>query len=201
MNTLATTLVFSITDAISQPWHWAFSGAMIAGILVLLNWLGQSFAISTSFKAMCSAMGAGKKTPFFQMDLPSEFWRFAFVAGAIAGGAIAVLFFRSPEAVAISESTIAFLQDLGIAYPEVDQSGQGFIPTDIFNVSSAKGIILAILGGFLVGFGARYGRGCTSGHGITGLAHLQLPSLLTVVGFFIGGLLMAHIFLPVLIGA
>jgi len=59
---------------------------------------------------------------------------------------------------------------------------------------------MAIAGGFLVGFGARYGDGCTSGHAISGLAHLQLPSLITVIGFFIGGLSMAHFILPWLLG-
>ena len=40
-----------------------------------------------------------------------------------------------------------------------------------------------VAGGFLVGYGARLGGGCTSGHGICGLASLQLPSLLAVVTF------------------
>jgi uncharacterized protein len=39
------------------------------------------------------------------------------------------------------------------------------------------------LGGFIAGFGARLSKGCTSGHGICGLASLQLPSLLAVVIF------------------
>jgi uncharacterized protein len=39
------------------------------------------------------------------------------------------------------------------------------------------------VGGFLVGFGARMSNGCTSGHGICGLASLQLPSLLAVLTF------------------
>lgn len=38
-------------------------------------------------------------------------------------------------------------------------------------------------GGFLVGFGARMSNGCTSGHGICGLASLQLPSVLAVLIF------------------
>ncbi|MFB6097926.1 MAG: YeeE/YedE family protein, partial [Salinibacter sp.] len=50
-----------------------------------------------------------------------------------------------------------------------------------------------------VGFGARYAGGCTSGHGITGLATLQVPSLIAVVGFFIGGLLTTHLLLPLLL--
>ena len=39
------------------------------------------------------------------------------------------------------------------------------------------------VGGVLIGFGARLSDGCTSGHGICGLASLQLPSLLAVLTF------------------
>jgi uncharacterized protein len=42
---------------------------------------------------------------------------------------------------------------------------------------------LLLLGGFFVGYGARLGNGCTSGHGICGLGSLQLPSLLAVLTF------------------
>jgi uncharacterized membrane protein YedE/YeeE len=42
---------------------------------------------------------------------------------------------------------------------------------------------LLLLGGFLVGYGARLGNGCTSGHGICGLGSLQWPSLLAVLTF------------------
>ena len=39
------------------------------------------------------------------------------------------------------------------------------------------------LGGFVAGFGARLSNGCTSGHGICGIASFQLPSLLAVLIF------------------
>ena len=55
-------------------------------------------------------------------------------------------------------------------------------------------------GGFLVGFGARWAGGCTSGHAISGLADLQVPSLVAVVGFFVGGLAVTHLVLPLLLG-
>jgi YeeE/YedE family (DUF395). len=48
----------------------------------------------------------------------------------------------------------------------------------------------------LVGFGTRYAGGCTSGHAISGLSNLQLASLIAVIGFFIGGLLMTYLILP-----
>ena len=54
------------------------------------------------------------------------------------------------------------------------------------------------IGGILVGFGARYAVGCTSGHAISGLSNLQLPSLMAVIGFFIGGLLMVHLIFPMI---
>ena len=53
-------------------------------------------------------------------------------------------------------------------------------------------------GGFLIGFGTRWAGGCTSGHAISGLANLQLPSLIAVIGFFIGGLLMTNFLLPLI---
>ena len=51
-----------------------------------------------------------------------------------------------------------------------------------------------------MGFGARYAGGCTSGHGVTGLASFQLPSLIAVLGFFAGGLLATHFLLPLILG-
>ena len=55
-----------------------------------------------------------------------------------------------------------------------------------------KSLSILAVGGFLVGFGARYAGGCTSGHAISGLSNLQLPSLIAVIGFFIGGIIMNH---------
>jgi hypothetical protein len=50
----------------------------------------------------------------------------------------------------------------------------------------------------MVGFGSRYAGGCTSGHAISGLSDLQVPSLIAVVGFFIGGLIMTFFILPLI---
>ncbi len=48
------------------------------------------------------------------------------------------------------------------------------------------------VGGLLVGFGARLGNGCTSGHGICGLGSLQLPSLVAVLTFMVTGFITAN---------
>jgi uncharacterized membrane protein YedE/YeeE len=55
-----------------------------------------------------------------------------------------------------------------------------------------------VAGGFLVGYGARLGNGCTSGHGICGLGSLQLPSLLAVLTFMATAFLTANIVVRVL---
>ena len=78
--------------------------------------------------------------------------------------------------------------------------GQG-IPAfwDLYSWKSLltlRGFIIIVGGGFLVGFGARYAGGCTSGHAISGIANMQLPSLVAVMGFFAGGLLMTWLILP-----
>lgn len=50
-----------------------------------------------------------------------------------------------------------------------------------------------ILGGFLVGFGARLSNDCTSGHGICGMASFQMPSLLAVLTFLFTGIVTAQL--------
>lgn len=50
-----------------------------------------------------------------------------------------------------------------------------------------------LVGGLLVGYGARLGNGCTSGHGICGLGSLQWPSLLAVLTFMASAFLCANL--------
>jgi uncharacterized membrane protein YedE/YeeE len=72
-------------------------------------------------------------------------------------------------------------------------------PEELFSLNNAftlKGFLILAIGGLLVGFGSRYAGGCTSGHAISGISDLQVPSLIAVVGFFIGGLLMTHVLFP-----
>jgi uncharacterized membrane protein YedE/YeeE len=50
-----------------------------------------------------------------------------------------------------------------------------------------------LVGGFFVGYGARLGNGCTSGHGICGLGSLSVPSLFAVLTFMATAFLTANI--------
>jgi len=52
--------------------------------------------------------------------------------------------------------------------------------------------IVALIGGVLIGLGARWAGGCTSGHGISGTLQLAVSSWVAVMGFFIGGIVTAE---------
>lgn len=49
-----------------------------------------------------------------------------------------------------------------------------------------------LIGGFLVGFGTRLSSGCTSGHGISGIASLSTTSIYAVITFIVVGIITAH---------
>jgi uncharacterized membrane protein YedE/YeeE len=51
--------------------------------------------------------------------------------------------------------------------------------------------VVALIGGIVMGIGARWAGGCTSGHGISGTLQLALSSWLAVIWFFIGGIVTA----------
>lgn len=186
-------------EFISQPWHWAVSGAMIVVVMFLLLLFGGEFGVSSNLRAMCAIGGAGKKHEFFNYDWKNQTWNLVFIGGAVIGGFIASHFLASPEPVQISEATQAYLKTVGIQTPQTLAEGTGYVPKEIFapeNAFSISNLIILVIGGILIGFGTRWAGGCTSGHAISGLSNLQLPSLIAVVGFFIGGLLMAWVILP-----
>ncbi len=184
-----------IIDLISQPWPWYVAGVMIAIIMLAMLLLGKSFGVSSNLRTMCSIAGAGNVNSFFKFNWKNQIWNLVFISGAMIGGAIASLWLNADVAPAISDDTQADLAALGIFL-----NGK-LNPDTLFGsqvLSSFKGWVILIGGGFLVGFGARYAGGCTSGHAISGIANLQLPSVIAVVGFFVGGLTMTHLLLPLI---
>ncbi len=53
--------------------------------------------------------------------------------------------------------------------------------------------VAALIGGIVLGFGARWAGGCTSGHGITGTLQLVIGSWLAAICIFVGGIVTAHL--------
>ncbi|WP_046746126.1 YeeE/YedE family protein [Kordia zhangzhouensis] len=181
---------------IYEPWPWYVSGAMIALVLFLLLMVGKNFGMSSNLRTMCTICGAGNKADFFKFDWKSQRWNLVVVVGAIIGGFIAHEFLTIDATVALNPKTVENLHTLGF-----ENAGATYMPNELFGLSvfsDVKNLLLLVIGGFLVGFGARYAGGCTSGHAISGMSNLQLPSLIAVVGFFVGGLLMIHVLFPLL---
>mgnify|MGYP003667590220 CR=1 FL=1 len=181
---------------IIEPWPWYFSGFMIALVMFLLIMEDKRFGMSSNLRTLCSMAGAGKRTDFFNFDWKSQRWNLVVVIGAVIGGFIASEYLTPNEAVAISQETILDLKTLGF-----ESAGTSYMPTELFGntvFTDVTSILVLVLGGFLVGFGARYAGGCTSGHAISGLSNLQLPSLIAVIGFFLGGLIMIHLIFPLI---
>jgi len=60
--------------------------------------------------------------------------------------------------------------------------------------------VVALMGGVLMGLGARWAGGCTSGHGISGSLQLAVSGWLAAMGFFAGGIVMAMFIFKVIGG-
>ncbi len=72
-----------------------------------------------------------------------------------------------------------------------------FHPIPIIEITSNK--LLIIVGGLLVGFGSRLGSGCTSGHGVCGLARLSVRSFIATMTFIFFGFITVFVIQKVLI--
>jgi uncharacterized protein len=184
-------------DLLSQPWPWYVSGPLLGLAVPFLLYLGnKAFGLSENLRHICAA-ALPSRPEFFRYDWKKEIWSLTVVAGIMVGAFVAATLLTQGEIiVGISEATRADLAAIGV------RDFTGLVPSDLFSWASlgtVQGLVLMIGGGFLVGFGTRYAGGCTSGHAISGLADLQFASLVAVIGFFAGGLLVTHLLLPLLL--
>ncbi|MCG2459720.1 YeeE/YedE family protein [Flavobacteriaceae bacterium F89] len=185
-------------EVILQPWPWYISGPLIALTMLLLIYFGKTFGMSSNLESLCAMGGAGKFSEYFKFDWKKQRWNLVVVLGAVIGGYLATHFLSDNSAIALNPQTVDDLGELGFM-----RAGESLLPPEIYsweNAASLKGFGILIVAGFLVGFGTRYAGGCTSGHAITGLSNLQLPSLVAVIGFFIGGMAMTYFLLPLIFG-
>ena len=180
-------------DFIRNPWPWYVAGPLIGLTVPLLLILGnKSFGISSSLRHVCAAC-VPANIPFFKYDWKKEIWNLFFVAGILIGGILAAQLLSNPNPVEVNPKLAAEMTGYGIT----DYSG--LVPAEIFSwpqLLTARGLIMMVFGGFLVGFGTRYAGGCTSGHAIMGLSNLQWPSLVATCCFMAGGFIMANLILP-----
>ena len=154
--------------------HWSpyLAGAGI-GLLLWCSFLfsNKPLGCSTAF-SRTSGMIEGlispakiKNNEYYKMFVPEIEWQWMMVFGIILG---------------------AFISSALSGTFQIS-----FIP-QTFQVAFGDNILLrflmALVGGIMMGLGARWSWGCTSGHGISGMAQLSLASLVAVMGFFIAGI-------------
>lgn len=146
---------------IMEPWPWWGSGILIGLTVPLLYILaGKAFGISTSFQQAGAMCAPHSKLDYLgKHDRKANFWTIVFVSGIAIGAFIATHFLSSEPSPLLPRSFDSF-----------------------------RGGVTLLVGGFLIGFGARYAGGCTSGHSITGISNLNWPSLLATIFFFVGGI-------------
>jgi len=180
-------------ELIKQPWPWYIAGIVIGLIVPALLILGnKTFGISANLRHICAAV-LPANIPFFKYEWKKEVWNFYFVIGIFIGGYIAFYFLSNPLPITINPALAKELATYGIT------DITGMLPQQLFSWKSLltiKGFTLMAFGGFLIGFGSRYAGGCTSGHAISGLSNLQIPSLIATCCFMIGGFIMANLLLP-----
>ncbi len=186
-----------MSELLTKPWPWYVTGPLIGLIVPLLLVVGnRAFGISSSLRHTCAAL-APSDIPYFRYDWRSEWWNLLFAGGIIVGAAIAANWLvPAGTGTPISAAFATELQRYGI------NPQQTLLPRELFNwhgLASLPTLTVTVIGGFLVGFGARYADGCTSGHSITGLATFQRSGLLATLAFMAGGFIMADAILPLLL--
>lgn len=180
---------------IKEPWPWYVAGPLISLIMFALLFAGRRFGMSSNLETACTLAGAGKISTYFKTNWKSRAWNLVVIAGAAIGGYLSSQFL-SENTVDIDSSVVQKLRSYGIT-----SGDEAYLPPELFaasNLSDPKIILILIVGGFLVGFGARYAGGCTSGHGISGISNLQTGSIVATLGFFLGGIVMVHLLFPII---
>jgi uncharacterized membrane protein YedE/YeeE len=184
-----------MNEILTNPWPWYVAGPIFGITIPLLLFFGNKMlGASTTMQHVCAAL-IPSKAEYFNYDWKAGLWNIVFAIGVVLAGLVGKLYLNNPKPVGISENTKRDLMELGIS----DLSG--LLPSQIFGYDqllSFNGLFFMVLGGFLVGFGVRYAGGCTSGHGFMGLSQGSVSSLIAIVSFFAGGLIVTHLFFPII---
>jgi uncharacterized membrane protein YedE/YeeE len=186
-------------EFLRQPWPWWIAGPLVGLVPVALLLLGnRMFGMSSNLRHVCAVI-APRSAAFFAYDWRREGgWNLCFALGTLLGGFIGGVLLANPEPVAIAARTRADLEALGV------RAFAGLVPGDVFAwnaLATVRGFACIEVAGFLVGFGSSWAGGCTSGHGLTGVANLEKSSFLALLAFFAGGIAATWLLLPLLFRA
>lgn len=159
----------------------AWSPYIAGGGIGLLTWLTFYFSkkpvgASSAYATVAGLIGKSiapertSKLKYFRDNPPRVDWELLFVLATIVGGLLAALHGREMSLLALPAMW-----------------------RDHFGEHSLwlRGLT-GLIGGVFMAFGARMAGGCTSGHGISGTAQLNVASWLALICFFIGGVAVAN---------
>jgi len=137
------------------PWYVAGPG--IGLLLVAMYAIGnQHLGISSSYLRTAQAVVLRR--------VPQDAWKVRYFVGLLAGALLASLLSGGPAP----------------SYDSLYAALGGVLP--IAAVTLAVPLLL-FAGGALMGYGARWAGGCTSGHGISGSAALSPASIVSTITF------------------
>ncbi len=155
-----------------EQWSPYIAGAGI-GVLSWLTFLLSDKALGTSTSyartaGMIERLLRGSRVfdrEYFRKTPPHIDWQWMLVIGIVIGAFI--------SAMASGQARIVWVPE-----PWSTAIGSGVTVR----------IIVAFVGGTLLGLGARWAGGCTSGHGISGTMQLSVASWIAAIFFFAGGI-------------
>jgi uncharacterized membrane protein YedE/YeeE len=148
------------------PWPFWLGGSALA-LVALLHWLaaGKLMSVSSRFTALVERVRGGADP---RGEPLSE--HLAFLVGLAGGG--------------LGSALLA-----GTFAPSMFDVGATF--DALFGGSPLTTALVMVGGGVLVGMGTRMATGCTSGHGLCGVARFERGSLLATCAFFGTGVLVS----------
>lgn len=170
-------------DVLTQARWSPYAVGIGIGVLSWFTFLisGRPIACSTSFAKLSGIIErairgpAVEQRPYFRKIHLVVGWQMMLVVGVVIGSFLSAMLSGSFDAQWV---------------PSLWEAS--------FGDSTMLRLGVALLGGVVIGFGARWAGGCTSGHGISGTMQLALSSWIAAVCFFAGGIVTAHIIFSVL---
>ena len=156
-------------------WSPYLAGAGI-GVLIWTAFVlsDHPLGCSTGFSSTAGLVEAGlsggkaREMPYYRKFIPAVDWYFMLIIGIVIGAFLSS-YISGTFAIVLVPSFFAAA----------------------FGNSALLRFAVALAGGVLIGLGARWAGGCTSGHGISGTLQLALSSWVAAACFFIGGILVA----------
>jgi uncharacterized membrane protein YedE/YeeE len=160
-----------------ETWPWWVSGPLVGlYVLAFLFIKDRPLGASSAFQALMEALrGKGGADDFGSLNSkvalpvdprdPAPRWRVWWLGGVFLGGLTA--WACGGEA-----------------------TGGALLPglAEFFKMGTPGLLALLFVGGLFIGAGTRMSGGCTSGHAITGISNLQLPSIYATLTFFAVGM-------------